>query len=164
MLSFLIFADGCAASIVSAKAEGMELVAFNTTVLPDSNNQITWHIGELGFDMHLSGEVPASIASALPANLDSILCGQKKERTDQWAIHPGGRSILDAVRDGAGLDETQMKTSRDILRRYGNMSSPTIMFVLNELMPQSDRGESGCAMAFGPGLTVESMHFRIPAG
>lgn len=163
MLSFLIFADGCAASIVSSKPQGMELQSFNTTLLPDTGNQITWHIGELGFDMNLSGQVPSSIASQLPSRLDRMLDGHKREDIVHWAIHPGGRSILDAVRAGAGLDEQQMTASRDVLRRYGNMSSPSIMFVLDTIMENPASGGAGCAMAFGPGLTVESMCFRTQA-
>jgi alpha-pyrone synthase len=160
MLSFLIFADGCAASIVSATPQGLELQSFSATVLPATAGQITWHIGELGFDMHLSGMVPSSIAAHLPSRLDAMLDGQKREDIAHWAIHPGGRSILDAVRDGAELEEQQLAMSRDILRRFGNMSSPTIMFVLAAIMEDTTRAGPGCAMAFGPGLTVESMRFQ----
>lgn len=160
MLSFLIFADGCAASIVSATPNGLELQSFSATVLPATANQITWHIGELGFVMHLSGLVPSSIAAQLPSRLDAMLDGQKREDIAHWAIHPGGRSILDAVREGAQLEEQQLAISRDILRRFGNMSSPTIMFVLAAIMDDKTRAGPGCAMAFGPGLTVESMRFQ----
>jgi len=160
MLSFLIFADGCAASIVSAKPQGLELQSFSAAVLPATTNAITWRVGELGFEMHLSGLVPSSIASQLPSRLDAMLDGQKREDIVHWAIHPGGRSILDAVREGAQLEEQQLATSRDILRRFGNMSSPTIMFVLAAIMDDATHAGPGCAMAFGPGLTVESMRFQ----
>jgi predicted naringenin-chalcone synthase len=163
MLSFLIFADGCAASIVSSRPEGMELQSFMTTLLPGTAGQITWHVGELGFDMNLSGRVPASIAANLPARIGAMLDGQHRDDIVHWAIHPGGRSILDAVRDGAGLDERQLSVSREVLRCYGNMSSPTIMFVLDAILDSPADGGAGCAMAFGPGLTVESMCFRTQA-
>lgn len=159
ILSFLIFADGCAASIVSSRPEGIRLQSFHTCLLPDSMEQITWGIGGLGFDMKLSGRVPGMISSSLPACLDDILSGRDKADILHWAIHPGGRSILDAVRDGADLEEAQMTTSRDILRRFGNMSSATIMFVLAEMMKEGTQAGEGCAMVFGPGLTVESMRF-----
>jgi predicted naringenin-chalcone synthase len=159
MLSFLIFADGCSASIVSATPEGLELQGFATALLPDSSDQITWQIGGLGFDMNLSGRVPATIAAGLPLRLSAMLDGQKREDIVHWAVHPGGRSVLDAVRDGAGLLEEQLTMSRDILRRFGNMSSATIMFVLHEIMKTPGSGGAGLAMAFGPGLTVESMRF-----
>ncbi|MDY6983477.1 MAG: type III polyketide synthase, partial [Pseudomonadota bacterium] len=159
MLSFLIFADGCAASIVSAQPRGIELESFSATVLPATHGEITWRIGEFGFDMHLSGLVPASIAAQLPARLDGMLDGRKREDIAHWAIHPGGRSILDAVREGAQLEERQLFASREVLRRFGNMSSPTIMFVLAAIMEAGEAG-AGCAMAFGPGLTVESLRFQ----
>ncbi|MFW5824113.1 MAG: type III polyketide synthase [Marinobacter sp.] len=161
MLSFLIFADGCAAGIVSAQPEGLELQGFNTTVLPDSGELITWRIGDQGFDMHLSGQVPAAIARELPARLGHILDGCARADIAHWAIHPGGRSVLDGVRDGAQLDEEQLFSSREVLRRFGNMSSATIMFVLQDIMNRPPRPGRGCAMAFGPGLTVESMRFAL---
>lgn len=159
MLSFLIFSDGCAASLISSQPTGMELQSFDTTVIPETETQITWRIGELGFDMNLSGQVPSTIASVLPSRMNAILDGYRRNDIAHWAIHPGGRSVLDAVREGAQLEEHQLTTSRGVLRRYGNMSSATIMFVLNEIMNSSQPAGAGCAMAFGPGLTVESMRF-----
>jgi alpha-pyrone synthase len=161
MLSFLIFADGCAASIVSAEPEGLELESFTSTVVPDTTGQITWRIGETGFDMHLSGQVPQTIASALPDKLDGILGDCTHADIRHWAIHPGGRTVLDAVRDGAQLEEHQLAASREVLRRYGNMSSATIMFVLQKILHDSTEPGPGCAMAFGPGLTVESCRFAL---
>src|SRR5690606_1046154 len=130
---------------------------------PESDGLITWHIGEQGFDMQLSGAVPAAIAQGLPTRLDAMLGGYRREEVRHWAIHPGGRSILDAVRDGGGLDESRLSVSRGILRRFGNMSSPSILFVLNEILRNPDAGGPGCALAFGPGLTVESLCFQTEA-
>lgn len=161
MLSFLIFSDGCAASLVSSQPTGMELQGFNTTVLPDSEKQITWRVGEMGFDMNLSGQVPATIATQLPSRLNAMLDGYTRHDIAHWAIHPGGRTVLDAVREGAQLNEPQLTGSREVLRRFGNMSSATIMFVLQDIMNNSQSGGAGCAMAFGPGLTVESMRFEV---
>jgi alpha-pyrone synthase len=161
MLSFLIFADGCAASIVSAETKGLALHDFCSTVVPESSDQITWSIGAGGFDMRLSGQVPVTIAGGLPSCLPDILRGRAANDIRHWAVHPGGRSILDAVRSGAGLEEPALAPSRAVLRRYGNMSSATIMFVLKEIMQGA--GGLGCAMAFGPGLTVESMLFEQAA-
>jgi predicted naringenin-chalcone synthase len=157
LLSFLIFADGCAASLVSADPAGIELGRFAAAIVPDSREQIAWRIGSLGFDMRLSGQVPHAIGRGLPAHLDALL-GGRADAVELWAVHPGGRSVLDAVEQTAGLDPGALRASREVLRRYGNMSSATAMFVLEELM----RGPAGagCAMAFGPGITVESLLFR----
>ena len=157
-LAFLLFGDGCAASIVSAVPSGLELKEFRSTVVPNSAELITWNIGDAGFDMLLSTKVPAAIHTALPDMLGDVTAGAEAADIAHWAIHPGGRAILDAVRDGAGIDEEAMAPSRDILRRFGNMSSASIMFVLEEILNAKPQGE-GCAMAFGPGLTVESMRF-----
>jgi len=163
ILSFLIFADGCSASLVSADPPGLELKSFHAAIIPDSGHQITWNIGALGFDMMLSGEVPATIGAGLPGCMNAILNGQRMEDIRHWAIHPGGRSVLDAVEKGASLPEGSLRISRDVLRRFGNMSSATIMFVLHEMMQQGIPAGLGCAMAFGPGLTIESMMFQKKA-
>jgi predicted naringenin-chalcone synthase len=160
VLSFLIFADGCSASLVSAEPAGIELQSFMSTVLPDSADQITWRIGGGGFDMVLMGRVPATIAQGLPSCLDSILGGRRPEDISHWAIHPGGRTILDAVQKGIGLPQDALRQSRDVLRRFGNMSSATVMFVLKEMLQPGTVAGRGCAMAFGPGLTTESMVFQ----
>ncbi len=160
LLSFLIFADGCATSIVSANPQGLELNSFHAAIIPGTSKQITWNIDQLGFDMVLSGEVPKTIAAGLPSRMKSILNGTKIEEVRHWAIHPGGRTVLDAVEKCVGLSAECLNTSRDILRRYGNMSSATVMFVLQEMMQENVPAGIGCAMAFGPGVTVESMMFE----
>jgi alpha-pyrone synthase len=160
VLSFLIFADGCSASVVSSEPAGIELQSFYSAVMPDSREQITWHIGGLGFDMVLSRQVPATIAAGLASCLPSILKGRVSEDISHWAVHPGGRSILDAVRAGISLPEKALESSRRVLKQFGNMSSATIMFVLKDMLERSPVNGQGCAMSFGPGLTVESMLFK----
>jgi predicted naringenin-chalcone synthase len=159
VLSFLLFADGCAASLVSAEPTGLELKSFRTAVLPEGADQITWHIGCQGFDMVLSGRVPATIARGLPPALPAILGGRSPAEVAHWAVHPGGRSILDSVERAAGLGDGALAASRDILRRYGNMSSATVMFVLKEILASRRAPGPGCAIAFGPGLTAETLLF-----
>jgi predicted naringenin-chalcone synthase len=160
ILSFIIFADGCSASLVSATPSGIEMQDFTSAIMPDSADQITWHIGGLGFDMVLMGQVPATIMKGLPSSLSKILCGEKPENVEHWAVHPGGRSILDAVQKSIGLPNEMLRQSRDVLRRFGNMSSATVMFVLKEMLDPGTKAGRGCAMAFGPGLTAESMRFQ----
>src|SRR3954447_13614174 len=103
VLSFLIFGDGCAAALVSAEPVGLELGGFRSVLLPDSAEQITWNVGRQGFDMVLSGEVPGTIATGLSAAVPAILGGTPIGEIAHWAIHPGGRTILDAVERAAGL-------------------------------------------------------------
>lgn len=158
-LSFLLFADGCAASLVSARARGIRMRGFHSLILAHSRELITWRIGRYGFDMELSGQVPGLIAASLPQSLPDLLMGVPAEDVRLWAVHPGGRTILDAVQRGTGLDDTALAASREVLRRFGNMSSPTVMFVLSDLMDSPSRGP-GLAVAFGPGLCVEGMAFE----
>lgn len=160
VLSFLLFSDGCAASLLSSEPYGLALDSFCATVLPASRELITWRIGEMGFDMHLSGRVPGEIGRALAAQEQTILEGERAGNIDLWAVHPGGRSVLDAVEESLALAPSALEDSRTVLREFGNMSSATIMFVLERTLRQARSGERGCAMAFGPGLTAETMLFH----
>ncbi|MGC0364583.1 alpha-pyrone synthase [Rhodococcus sp. 27YEA15] len=165
MLSFLVFGDGCAAVLVTGEPEGLALDSFKALMVPDSPELITWRIGDIGFDMVLSGKVPGTLSRALTdENVKLILSGADKSEIDLWAVHPGGRSILDAVEGALELAPDDLSASRKVLNDYGNMSSATVLFVLAEMMEQNKNGEhsgkAGCAMAFGPGLTAETMLFH----
>jgi predicted naringenin-chalcone synthase len=159
LLSFCLWGDGCAASLVSAKPRGLQLERFHVLIDRDSQELMSWRIGDGGFDMVLSGEVPAAIQRAMSASSADILDGKCPADIDLWAVHPGGRSILDAVQRALALDPAALSASREVLRLNGNMSSATIMFVM-ERMLKSKPGLNGCGMAFGPGLTAETMTFR----
>jgi alpha-pyrone synthase len=156
VLSFLVFADGAAASLITAHEQGFALDGFRAVTVPGTRDLITWKIRDLGFDMLLSGQVPAQLGHALH---QSDLMGLR-DGIDLWAVHPGGRSILDAVEDGLELPPHALAASREVLSRFGNMSSATIMFVLQRMMQQARPGLRGCAMSFGPGLTAETMRFH----
>lgn len=160
VLSFLVFGDGAAASLVTADPVGAALERFHAVLVPETGGLITWRIRELGFDMFLSGQVPGAVGQGLRLMADEILDGQKPEQIDLWAVHPGGRSVLDAVEGALTLEPDALATSRGVLERYGNMSSATVMFVLKEMLQNGHAKGLGCAMAFGPGLTAETMLFR----
>jgi predicted naringenin-chalcone synthase len=160
VLSFLVFADGCAASLVSAEPQGLAIDSFLALQIPETSHLITWRIGELGFDMHLSGQVPGEIGAALRQLGSQVTRGRDPLGIDLWAVHPGGRSILDAVEKGFALGPGALADSRSVLARFGNMSSATVMFVLHEIMQRAESGQHGCAMSFGPGLTAETMLFH----
>ena len=160
-LSFLVFGDGCAASLVSAHAAGMALTGFRAFRLDNTADLITWRVGDQGFDMVLSGQVPLAVGQALQAHQDEVSRGGA---VTLWAVHPGGRSVLDAVQEALQLPHDALQTSREVLRRHGNMSSATVMFVLEAMLSAGPGNQAGCAMAFGPGLTAETMHFETVAG
>jgi alpha-pyrone synthase len=160
VLSFLLFADGCAACLVGAEPEGLAIDSFLAVNVPDTSDLITWRIGEMGFDMQLSGKVPGEIKRGLPAARAGILRGREAAEIELWAVHPGGRTILDAVEQALDLRPEALATSRDILARFGNMSSATVMFVLEQVLKRAAKGQTGCAMSFGPGITAETMLFH----
>ena len=161
VLSFLVFADGCAASLVTGDEVGFRLDGFRAVVIPNTRELITWRIRELGFDMLLSGEVPREIGRSLKEVSGEITSPLLPEAIDLWAVHPGGKTVLDAVEQGLGLDKEALRASRDVLCRYGNMSSATVMFVLEQILQTAQQGQVGCAMSFGPGLTAETMRFHV---
>lgn len=157
VLSFLVFADGAAASLITAQEQGIALDSFRAVMVPGTRELITWKIRGLGFDMFLSGQVPTELSRVL--HEDELM--RERDGIDLWAVHPGGRSILDAVERGLELPVNALKASRDVLSTFGNMSSATVMFVLQRIMQQARSGQSGCAMSFGPGLTAETMRFHV---
>jgi predicted naringenin-chalcone synthase len=163
ILSFLLFGDGCAAALVTAEPQGIALGRFRAIVVPNTGDLITWNIRDFGFDMVLSGQVPSAIHDALRSSAGEILDGAEARAIDLWAVHPGGRTVLDAVERAFALGPEALAASRDVLRRYGNMSSGTVMFVLENMLRTAVDGAEGCAMAFGPGLTAETMLFSTMA-
>jgi len=160
ILSFLLFADGCAAALVSADPAGAAMESFKAALVPDTRELIRWNIRDQGFDMVLSGGVPGAIRAALGASRAGILGGANDIAL--WAVHPGGRTVLDAVEQAFDLAPDALTVSRGVLRDHGNMSSGTVMFVL-ERMLRERQGGRGCAMSFGPGLVAETMLFRMAA-
>jgi alpha-pyrone synthase len=161
LLAMLQFGDGAAAALVTAEAKGFALSDLFAVTLDDSAALIRWTIGDQGFAMHLSGEVPGRIAEALrdEAVREAMLAGRSLGEIDSWAVHAGGRSVLDAVEAGLGLPADTLAESRAVLARYGNMSSSTLPFVLAAMIDAPERRQ-GIALAFGPGLAAEGFHFE----
>jgi predicted naringenin-chalcone synthase len=127
---------------------------------------MTWRIGNVGFDMTLSRQIPLAITTGLTEeDKKLILGGRSTKEIDLWAIHPGGRAVLDAIERAFLLPPDALTYSRRVMNRFGNMSSATILFVLNEILKanvdSSLRDASGCGMAFGPGLTAETLLFSV---
>jgi alpha-pyrone synthase len=161
-LSFLIFADGCAAALVSAEPRGLRLARFASAMLREGADLITWRIGGAGFDMHLSGRVPAALARRLPEHVEALAGGRPRDEVAAWAVHPGGRSILDAVEACLELRPDDLAASRAVLRDCGNMSSATVLFVLKAQLAERREGP-GLGFGFGPGLSIEGMAFEARA-
>jgi predicted naringenin-chalcone synthase len=160
LLAELQFGDGAAAAIVSSEPLGLALNRFFCATLPSTEGLIRWTIGDQGFEMTLSGAVPHRIAHGLrQAELQEVMLAGRRPQELLWAVHAGGRSILDAVETGLELHPEQLLPSRAVLARCGNMSSATLMFVLSEIMSREVASE-GVAIAFGPGLAAEGFGFN----
>jgi predicted naringenin-chalcone synthase len=161
VLAMLQFGDGAAAALVTAQPRGFAILQPFAVALPESAELIRWTIGDSGFAMHLSGQVPARIAHALGDEevRARILGGSAPEEIDAWAIHAGGRSILDAVQNALHLAPESLEASRKVLADYGNMSSSTLMFALAALL-EDPAARTGLALAFGPGLAAEGFRFE----
>jgi alpha-pyrone synthase len=163
-----IFSDGAAAVVLSASADVAGKLVYTDSasfVTEDSLDAMTWDIGDTGFLMQLSPQVPLLIKQNLPSYLDTFLGRHnlKQDALDFWAVHPGGRQILDQVQLGLGLPADALKESYEVLRRHGNMSSPTILFILKQLMDTqapSSSPSTGIALGFGPGLSIEGALFQ----
>ena len=158
ILGNTVFADGAAGAIITARPSAGEkhyrLDAFRTATIPDSESTMAWSIGDRGFDLVLSSYVPKIFSAELKGLFARI--GIDPATFDRYAVHPGGKSILDRVIAALGLPETSLDVSREVLRENGNMSSATILFVLKRLLATAGAGDSVLAMAFGPGLTIET--------
>lgn len=156
LLCFLHFADGAAAALVSGAPEGFRLDGFATFLAPEEAELITWGIGDDGFDMGLSTALPARLGKLLPQAATHLL---GPELPSLWAVHPGGRAVLEAVSTSLALPQGALAASHAVLHDHGNMSSPSVLFALRALMADSAPGQSGAALAFGPGLAAESLRF-----
>ncbi len=165
-----LFGDGAAAAILSAQSsdEAVGKLAYvdgASELAPDSRDLMSWTIGNSGFLMGLSPQVPKAIVKNLPNYLNMLLGrnGLTQSDLDFWAIHPGGRQIIDKIQDSFQLDDSFVRDSYNVLQEYGNMSSCTILFILKRLLSQHQNGngfERGLALAFGPGLTIEGCLFQ----
>lgn len=169
ILGASLFADGAAAAIVTgreldATGPALRLDRFATVLTPVGEDAMAWNIGDNGFEMVLGTYVPHIIDDHIVEALAPLLAGNPALRDrpyseiEHWAIHPGGRSILDKVQSKLRLSPEQLLPARETLRDYGNMSSATVLFVLKHILDQPSSGaeERICGMAFGPGLTVET--------
>jgi len=157
-----LFADGSAALV--GVSEGptsgsvYRVVASGSTLVDDSEDAMSWRIADHGFQMTLSPRVPELISRTIRPYLDGWLARQGMDfaAVGSWAVHPGGPRILAEFGEATGLDRAMLETSHKVLAEYGNMSSPTVLFILDRLR-RIGAPRPCVALAFGPGLAVESV-------
>ena len=161
--SSLLFADGSAAALVthdSFKQKGLRLDSFYSEVISKGKNDMSWELSSSGFLMTLSGYVPELIEEDFNSLVDRATshAGVERDKINHWCIHPGGKRILDAIQHSLGFNKNEFSNCYQTLKEYGNMSSPTILFVLQRIMDQLREKEEAniFGAAFGPGLTMET--------
>jgi predicted naringenin-chalcone synthase len=164
-----IFADGAAAAVLTsrpfAQAEGkLAYTDGYSTLIENTEELMNWTVGNTGFLMGLSPKVPDVVIEHLPSYLQTFLNQHSLTQSDLdfWAIHPGGRRIVDKIQSACQLSDRLVADSYEILRAYGNMSSPTILFILKRILDkhQDFDFQNGIALAFGPGLSIEGCLFQ----
>jgi len=166
-----IFSDGAAAAIYCSSTGMQEellspvavVKGTRTDITPDSSDHMSWRIGDHGFVMTLDQGVPAVLQKAAPAFTQSLAEAARIPLADiaGWAIHPGGRKIVEAIQDSLGLTDDDVASSTNVLRDYGNMSSATVLFVLQQEIARRASGDHIASMAFGPGLTMEGAMLTV---
>jgi predicted naringenin-chalcone synthase len=163
--SGLLFGDGAAAVLVAGndnnnQQQGVTIRNFYSQVALDGQNDMAWHLSGKGFLMHLSAYIPQLLQAGITALLNNALDAGRhcKEEIEHWAIHPGGKKILDSIVKELDLAADDLRFSYDVLKSCGNMSSPTILFVLKQILAVEGRkGQKIFTAAFGPGLTMETV-------
>lgn len=166
LLSNTIFSDGAASVIITSeeyaiihRQRGLSINGFYSLLLPKGKDLMGWNITPVNFEMILDAKVPAFIGSEVESILQNacLRFDISPGTIDKWAIHPGGRKIVDVIKSKLGLEDEDVKSSYKILNEYGNMSSPTILFVLNELMQaRAEKDKNIFSIGFAPGLSIET--------
>ena len=164
IISNQLFADGCAAVLVTADPIGfaenalIKMNDFHSLLLHKGYNDMAWQLSETGFKMNLTTYVSDLINGNIKNMLDEV--NVHADTIDFWAIHPGGKKIIDEFCNALALDKSKLASSYEILKNYGNMSSPTVLFVLKHVLdnnPKAQKGKSIFTAAFGPGLSIETV-------
>lgn len=168
--SSMLFGDGAAAALITNdeyEHRGLVINDFYSEIISRGKKDMAWELSSSGFLMTLSGYIPELIKEDFKTLFEKSLkkSGIKEEQITHWCIHPGGKRILDAIQKSLELPGEQLQESYDVLNNFGNMSSPTILFVLKEVMKEMDYNSNQTIFgaAFGPGLTLETFVASVHA-
>ena len=163
LVSTALFADGAAAAVLG-NASGPELLGSHSTTWPGTEEIMGWEIIEAGFKVQLSRSIPQLVRERMPQNIETACSsvGLAPEEVEHLVTHPGGAKVLDAFEEVFGLGPGGLVLSREVLRDYGNMSSVTVLFILERFLESGAYapGEHGVISALGPGFSAEHVFFR----
>jgi predicted naringenin-chalcone synthase len=174
LLSTVLFGDGACALLVAGEpkdGQQLKIEKFYSNLIPQTQHLMGWYIGNQGFEMVLSSQIPRQIEQHILSSYHELLIQTGRREADYFAIHAGGKNILQAFSKALNLPENSLAYSFSVLEEYGNMSSPTVLFVLSNLwkslsspplsIPQTLKPPTIYSAAFGPGLSVESALFSV---
>jgi alpha-pyrone synthase len=169
LLSNALFSDGAAAVLIESQPRSgisLQMSSFYCDLVLTGKQEMAWHIADFGFEMTLSAYVPAMIEKGIQQLIHQLLRHTRLDldQIAHFCIHPGGRRILSVIEQKLGLRASDNRYAYQVLRQYGNMSSPTVLFVLAELwkdLDESNAQQNVLSCAFGPGLTLESMLLEV---
>lgn len=172
LLANALFGDGAAALLIGGHPRpgpNLALTRFYNDLAWAGKAEMAWRIGDFGFEMRLTNQVPAYIQAGIQQLSHNLLASLQLDLADidYYAIHPGGKRILQVIETALGLSAEANRPAYAVMRDYGNMSSPTVLFVLHLLWQQfqaADQGKHVLSFAFGPGLTLESMLLQVVFG
>jgi alkylresorcinol/alkylpyrone synthase len=157
LISSTLFGDGAAAAIVTRDGSGPQIIGGKSWLHRDSRDAMGFQLTDDGFRVLLSPRVP----DLAPTNLKDLVDELRADRPlEFFALHPGGRKVLERVEAALGLARADTQCAHDVLREHGNMSSPTVLFVLERLLASRRAHGYGLAAAFGPGFATELMLVR----
>lgn len=169
LLSGSLFGDGAAAILISGSPladQTLSLESFYCDILREGKDDMAWHISDYGFQMRLSSYVPELIRGGIKTLTNNLLEHLKLNLShiDIFAVHPGGKRILQVIEQELDLPKEKNHHAYKVLKKYGNMSSATVLFVLQSIMENLNREDDQkniLSFAFGPGLTLESMLLKV---
>ncbi|RAI84791.1 type III polyketide synthase [Algoriphagus yeomjeoni] len=157
ILANSLFGDGAAAALVMRSEKGLKIKSYLSQVLRDGEEDMAWGIGDFGFEMRLSKYIPTLLDQGIGQLKEKFEQKFKLSTVDNFAIHPGGKQILQKVQEAFGLEESVNAHAMEVLKQFGNMSSVTILFVLERMMRDEQIQGDILSMGFGPGLTLETL-------
>ncbi|HEY2160737.1 MAG TPA: 3-oxoacyl-[acyl-carrier-protein] synthase III C-terminal domain-containing protein [Solirubrobacteraceae bacterium] len=156
-----IFGDGCAAALIENGTSGPAVAASKVHQIEGTLGAVRMELSDEDSYLHLDRDLPDVAAAGLPGLVDEFLesLTLTRDDVDHWIVHPGGRRILDCVRDALGLSHAQLEMSYDVLAERGNVGTPSIFYVLSETIKQRapGQGERGLMVTVGPGVTIGLM-------
>jgi len=157
LIANAIFGDGGAAALIAKKGHGLKIKNYGSQIVKEGEADMAWAIGDFGFEMKLSKYVPELLNKGLHTLMNYLEKKHKLSSIAHFAIHPGGKQILQKVEEAFKINQEQNQHSHEVLEEKGNMSSATILFVLEKWLNNESKSGDILAMGFGPGLTLETL-------